>query len=155
MRFQLVSIVSRVVIVASIIISAGLAQAKTCELAIEGNDQMQYNKKELVVAADCTEVKITLKHTGKLVKQAMGHNLVLTKTSDMAALGADALKAGLPNNYLPKGDKRIIAATKLLSGGESDTITVKKADLKAAGDVSFFCSFPGHSGLMKGKVIVK
>lgn len=155
MKFQLAKVVGGVVVGTMMLAWTSMAAAKTCDVAIEGNDQMQFNKKELVVEADCTEVKFTLKHVGKLTKQAMGHNLVLSKTGDMAAIGADGLKAGLPNNYLPKGDKRVIAATKLLGGGESDSITVKKADLKAAGDVSFFCTFPGHSGLMKGKVVVK
>ncbi|HWU52342.1 MAG TPA: plastocyanin/azurin family copper-binding protein, partial [Tahibacter sp.] len=27
--------------------------------------------------------------------------------------------------------------------------------LKAGGDYSFFCSFPGHWAIMKGKLIVK
>lgn len=155
MKFQLAKVVGGVVVGTMMLAWTSMAAAKTCDLAIEGNDQMQFNKKELVVDADCTEVKITLKHVGKLTKQAMGHNIVLSKTSDMPAIGADGLKAGLANNYLPKGDKRVIAASKLLGGGESDSITVKKADLKAAGDVSFFCTFPGHSGLMKGKVVVK
>lgn len=155
MKSQFAKVLGGVVAGTVMLAWTSMAAAKTCDLAIEGNDQMQYNKKELVVDADCTDVKITLKHVGKLAKQAMGHNLVLSKTADMAGIGADGLKAGIANGYLPKGDKRIIASTKLLGGGESDSITVKKADLKAAGDVSFFCTFPGHSGLMKGKVVVK
>ena len=42
----------------------------------------EFDKKEIAVAADCTEVEVTLKHTGKLPAQPMGHNWVLTKTAD-------------------------------------------------------------------------
>ena len=43
-----------------------LAADKVCKLEITGNDQMQYDKKDLSVPADCTEVQLTLKHVGKL-----------------------------------------------------------------------------------------
>ncbi|NJO13223.1 MAG: hypothetical protein HC872_06895, partial [Gammaproteobacteria bacterium] len=52
--------------------------AKTCPLAIQGDDLMKFNVTELKVAADCTEVELTLKHVGKLPVQSMGHNWVLT-----------------------------------------------------------------------------
>ena len=55
-------------------------------MEISGTDQMQFDKKEIAVAADCTEVEVTLKHTGKLPAQAMGHNWVLAKTSDLAGV---------------------------------------------------------------------
>ena len=44
----------------------------------------------LAVAADCTEVKLTLKHTGKLPAAAMGHNWVLVKTADRQNASAAA-----------------------------------------------------------------
>ena len=62
---------------------------KVCKLEITGSDQMQYDKKELSVAADCTQVELTLHHGGKLPAQAMGHNWVLAKTSDMAGIASD------------------------------------------------------------------
>ncbi|MET0658631.1 MAG: plastocyanin/azurin family copper-binding protein, partial [Steroidobacteraceae bacterium] len=61
---------------------SSVAAAKTCQLAIDGTDQMTFDKKELAVAADCTEVQLTLKHTGKMPVTAMGHNWVLTETKD-------------------------------------------------------------------------
>ena len=44
---------------------------KVCKLEITGTDAMQYDKKELSVAADCTQVEVTLHHSGKLPAQAM------------------------------------------------------------------------------------
>ena len=65
--------------------SGAFAADKVCKLEIAGTDAMQFDKKELAVAGDCTQVELTLKHSGKLPAQAMGHNWVLTKTSDVAS----------------------------------------------------------------------
>ncbi|HWK52561.1 MAG TPA: azurin [Steroidobacter sp.] len=126
--------------------------AKTCELTIEGNDAMQYNKKSLEVPADCTEVKLTLTHTGKLPAAAMGHNWVLTETSVFQAVDKAGMSAGLQNNYVPKDDARVIAHTKVVGGGESTSVTFPTSKLKKGGDYTFFCSFPGHASVMKGKL---
>ena len=133
---------------------AGPALAQQCETQIEGNDQMKFSKSSMEIPASCKEYKVTLKHTGKLPKAAMGHNWVLTKTSDMQPVANDAIKAGLQNDYLPKGDARVIAATKMLGGGETDSVTVDVSKLQAGTDYTFFCSFPGHSAVMKGTLKV-
>jgi azurin len=138
--------------IAALLTSFGVA-AKTCELSIDGNDQMKYSVAELKIDADCTEVKLTLNHTGKLAKNVMGHNWVLTNTADVQALASDGMKAGAASDYLPADDARVLAHTKLIGGGESDTITFSTAGLTAGGDYSFFCSFPGHWAVMKGKFI--
>ena len=128
-------------------------QAKTCELSIDSTDQMTYSTKELKVAGDCTEVKLTLNHVGKLAKTAMGHNWVLTTTPDYMAVANDGLKAGAAADYLPAGDARIIAHTKLIGGGESDSVTFATSALQKGGDYTFFCSFPGHWAIMKGVLV--
>ena len=138
---------------AALLLSTQL-QAKTCEIAIDSTDQMTFSTKELKVAGDCTEVKLTLNHTGKLAKAAMGHNWVLTKTADYQGVANDGLKAGAAADYLPADDARIIAHTKLIGGGESDSITFATSALEKGGDYTFFCSFPGHAALMKGKLVV-
>jgi azurin len=128
---------------------AAAAADKVCKLEISGNDMMQYDKKALSVAADCTQVQLTLKHVGKLPKEAMGHNWVLVKTDNLTAVANAGMGAGLPNNYLQAGDKRVIAHTKVVGGGESDTVTFPTAGL-AGQNLSFLCSFPGHNALMRG-----
>lgn len=135
--------------------AAGAALAKTCDLAIEGNDAMQFNKKELSVSKDCTEVKLTLKHTGKLPKASMGHNWTLAEDKDMQGVVSAAITAGLANDYMPKDDKRILAHTKLVGGGESDSVTFKTAGMKPGTAYKFFCTFPGHSGIMNGVFSIK
>jgi azurin len=130
--------------------SGAFAADKVCKLEIAGTDQMQFDKKELAVAADCTSVELTLKHAGKLPAQAMGHNWVLAKTADVAGVANDGMGAGLPKNYIKDGDARVIAHTKVVGGGQSDTITFPTSKLKKGESYTYFCSFPGHSSVMKG-----
>lgn len=134
-------------------LSAPQAYAKTCHVAIEGDDAMMFNQPEIKIAAACTQVKLTLKHTGQFPAAAMGHNWVLSKTADFQALATAGSKASIANSYVPKGDARAIAFTKVVGGGESTTITFATSKLKKGGDYTFFCSFPGHSSMMKGKLI--
>jgi azurin len=129
------------------------ASAKVCKLAIAGTDAMQFDKKELKVAADCAIVELTLTHTGKLPKAAMGHNWVLVKTPDLNAVTTAATAAGPANDYVPPKDARILAATKLVGGGESVTVKFETSKLAKGGAYTFVCTFPGHSALMKGKLV--
>lgn len=126
------------------------AAGKTCKLEIGGNDMMQFDKKELAAAGDCTEVELTLKHTGKLAANVMGHNWVLTKTADAAAVASAGLTAGIKEQHVPPGDKRVIAHTKVIGGGQTDTVKFSTADLKKGESYTYECTFPGHSSIMKG-----
>lgn len=137
-------------VVAASLFAAGSAIAGPCDLEIEGNDAMKFNKDSLSVPASCKKVTLKLAHTGKLAKAAMGHNWVLAKTADMQAVATDGIPAGADKGYVKPGDPRVLAATKLIGGGESDTITFDASALKAGEAYSFFCTFPGHIGLMKG-----
>lgn len=127
------------------------AADKVCKLEISGNDLMQFDKKELKAEADCTSVEVTLKHSGKLPAASMGHNWVLVKTADVNGVANDGLGAGLAANYVKAGDKRAIAHTKVVGGGQTDTVKIPASALKKGEDYSFICTFPGHSALMKGK----
>jgi azurin len=121
-------------------------------LTLEGNDQMQYSKSELRATAGKT-ITFTLKHIGTLDKNSMGHNFVLLKQgTDMNAFAQKAM-AAKENDYIPKSESAsIIAHTKLIGGGESDTITF---EVPEKGTYDFICSFPGHVSVMKGKLIVE
>lgn len=126
------------------------AADKVCKLEISGNDMMQFDKKELSAAADCTQIEVALKHVGKLPAQAMGHNWVLTKTADAAAVASAGLTAGLKNNHVPPDDKRVIAHTKVIGGSETTSVKFPASALKKGESYTFECTFPGHSALMKG-----
>ena len=139
----------------SLLAAAGLAQAApNCTLKLKGNDAMQYDLKTATVSASCATITIELTHTGKLPVAAMGHNVVIGATKDIAAVSAAGMKAGVAGGYVPKADARVLAATKMVGGGAKASTKLAGSKLKAGGDYSFFCSFPGHSGIMKGKLVV-
>ena len=126
------------------------ALAADCKATVESTDAMQFTTKSLSVPASCKQFTITLKHTGKLPRNVMGHNLVLGKTADLGAINADGMKAGLASQYVKPGDARVIAASKVIGGGETTTVNIPVGKLKAGESYTYFCSFPGHSSLMKG-----
>jgi len=142
----------RYVAVVSLLAIAGNAFGadKVCKLEITGTDAMQYDKKELSVAADCTQVELTLHHSGKLPAQAMGHNWVLAKTADVSGIASDGVGAGFAKDHIKDGDARVIAHTKIVGGGQSTSVTFPMSKLKAGESYTYFCSFPGHSSIMKG-----
>lgn len=121
-------------------------------LTLNADDMMRYDKKELKVKAGQT-VAVVLNHTGKLGKDVMGHNFVLLQQGvDITEFGTAALSAK-DNDYIPESESsNIIAHTKLLAGGESDTIVFQAPP---AGTYPFLCSFPGHYGVMQGDFIVE
>lgn len=121
------------------------------ELSLECTDQMQFTKNELKAPAG--PIILTLKHTGKMEKTVMGHNLVILKPgTDISDFSIKAIDAK-DTEYIPASEKsKVIAHTKLLGGGESDTI---EFTIKEKGTYDYICSFPGHSGMMIGKLIVE
>jgi|TARA_B100001094_G_scaffold86250_1_gene82600 azurin len=128
--------------------------AADCEQVIEGNDALQFNSKTMTVSASCETVTVTLKHTGQLPANIMGHNWVLTKSSDFMPVAQAGGSAGLDNNYVPQNDSRVIAYSKIIGGGESTTVTFSASDLSSNENYTFFCSFPGHYAIMQGSLIV-
>lgn len=137
----------------ALLFASSAAMAETCDFQIESTDQMTYSTSEMKVGAECTDVKVTLKHTGKLPVESMGHNWVLSDTGDYQAVVQAGMSAGVEADHVPEGDDRVIANTELIGGGESTSVTFPTSDLKKGGDYTFFCSFPGHSGAMNGKLI--
>jgi len=137
--------------------AAGAAHAAdVCSVNVEGNDAMRYNVANIDVPKSCANFTINLKHAGKMAKNVMGHNVVVARTADMHGIDTDGIKAGLAADYVKAGDARVIAHSKVVGGGETTSVSVPVARLVAAGaPLSFFCSFPGHSALMKGTVTLK
>ncbi|HTX23892.1 MAG TPA: azurin [Steroidobacteraceae bacterium] len=130
--------------------SVAHAADAVCKLQISGNDLMQFDKRDLTVPAGCAEIQVTLTHTGKLPAAALGHNWVLVKSSDLAAVANAGAAAGLVHNYLEPGDPRVIAATKVVGGGESTSVTFPVSKLVKGGSYMYLCTFPGHNALMRG-----
>lgn len=125
---------------------------ETAEFTLNAGDDMKYDLSEMKVKAG-QKVKVTLHHTGKSAKTAMGHNFVLL-TQDIDFLKfAEAAIAAADNEYIPKKlEADIIAHTKLIGGGETAEIEFTAPE---KGTYQFLCSFPGHAAMMNGKFIVE
>ncbi|MDD2132179.1 azurin [Pseudomonas sp. P1B16] len=124
--------------------------AVDCAVEIHGTDQMTFDKAEITVPKACTSFTVTLAHPGQMPKNVMGHNWVLSTQADMQGVLDDGLKAGEAQDYVMPGDTRVLAHTRLIGGGETDSVTLDTRSLKARTAYSFYCSFPFHSTLMKG-----
>jgi azurin len=126
------------------------ALAAQCDVTVDSNDAMQFDKKEIVVDKSCKEFTINLKHVGQLPKAAMGHNIVVTKEADKQGVATDGMSAGLDKDYVKEGDERVIAHTSIIGGGESTSTKLDVSKLAAGENYVFFCSFPGHWSIMTG-----
>jgi azurin len=136
-----------------LLLVGAVAYADPCKIAIEGNDLMQFSANEIAVPASCTEVEVTLRHSGKLPAKVMGHDWVLARDSDVSAIVNAGLAVGAIRGYLPESDERIIAATHLVGGGESATAKFSTAALVQGARYVFFCTTPGHSTVMHGSFL--
>ena len=54
--------------------------------------------------------------------------------------------------YIPAGSEAVIANTKMLGGGASDTIDVA---FDGPGEYPFVCTFPPHGVMMRGVIVVQ
>ncbi|WP_426143021.1 azurin [Pseudomonas sp. DWP3-1-2] len=134
---------------------SGHVLAAECKVTVDSTDQMSYDTKAIEIDKSCKTFTVELKHSGSLPKNVMGHNWVLSKEADAQPIATDGLAAGIDKNYLKEGDARVIAHTKVIGAGETDSVTFDVSKLDPAEKYQFFCSFPGHISMMKGAVTLK
>jgi len=125
--------------------------SQTIELT--ANDQMKFNLERFAVKAGST-VKIHLKNVGSMPKMSMGHNVVVLKQGTDEKAFVEAAIQAPANDYIPPAQTdEVVAHTKMLGGGEEDSVIFKVPSKK--GNYTFLCSFPGHFQVgMKGTMIV-
>lgn len=136
-------------------LASGHLLAAECSVDVDSTDQMSFNTKAVEIDKSCKTFTVNLTHSGSLPKNVMGHNWVLSKEADMQSIATDGLGAGIEKDYLKDGDARIIAHTKVIGAGEKDSVTFDVSKLDPSEKYGFFCSFPGHIGMMKGTVTLK
>jgi len=124
-----------------------------CTLTVEVGDSIAYSTDAMTVPSSCNEVTVTITHTGNLPAVAMGHNWVLVPSEAADSIAQAAMSAGADNGYVPDDD-RIVAATGIVGGGESDSVSFTLDRLEDGTDYLFVCTFPGHSYVMRGSFTV-
>ncbi len=118
-------------------------------LELKGTDDMKFDKSQFTVKAG-QEVTLNFTNAGVLPLETMGHNVVvLEKKADVQTFATASAKAKETNYISELYITDIIAQTKLLGPGESETI---KFTLKEPGEYTYICTFPGHWIQMKGTI---
>lgn len=111
-------------------------------ITVTATDQMKFSLSE-ITAKPGEVLSITLHNQGTMPKFSMGHNFVVLRVGTDTQKFCEAAMTQAANEYIPAELKgSVVAATKLLGGGESDTIVFQVPEAK--GDYPFLCSFPGH-----------
>lgn len=109
---------------------------------------LNFNQSELSVPAG-SHVSFTFNNDDDML-----HNLVIVESSAADEVAMAAMKLGLRGHelqYVPALDE-VIAYTRLLEPGDSDTIHFRAFD--QPGEYTFVCTFPGHAATMRGKLQV-
>jgi azurin len=121
---------------------------------ISANDQMKFDVTALEAKAGQT-IAVTLKNIGTMPKVSMGHNFVLLDKNVDPAKFVEASQTQMANEFIaPEMKNKVLAHTKLLGPGESDTIVFTVP--RIPGPYTFICSFPGHYAIgMKGVLTVQ
>lgn len=120
-------------------------------LELKGSDDMKYDKSEFTVKAG-EEITLTFTNAGSLPIETMGHNVViLEKDTDVKTFAMASSQAKETNYISDLYLTDIVAQTKLLGPGESETITFT---LKEPGEYTYICTFPGHWIQMQGVIKV-
>lgn len=135
------------------LVAAPCAFADTT-LELTGNDQMQFNAKTLEVTTG-EKVTLNFKHIGTLPVAAMGHNVVILKPGTAVPAFATKAMSAKDSDYVPTDAESaalVVAHTKLIGGGQTDTITFTAPE---PGAYPYICTFPGHFAIMQGVLTVK
>lgn len=121
---------------------------------ITANDKMHYDLNAFEVKPGQT-VSVTLTNVGKTPKASMGHNFIVLKQNTNVQKFLDEGSTHAAQDYIaPDSVTDVIAHTKLLGPGESDTVTFTAPFVP--GDYDFLCAFPAHYAAgMHGIMTVK
>lgn len=136
-------------------LASGFAFGQNCATLIESDDALRYDPNQIEIPLACKNFTVTLKHTGRLPKLAMGHNWVLAKLTDLDGVARTGMLAGAKHNYVDPRDKRVLAHTTVIGGGESTSVTFDVTKLERGERYGFVCTFAGHSPVMRGEIFLK
>lgn len=129
--------------------SAAAQQGVNLEISTQGNS-IAFDKDHLTVSPG-QSIRLTFKNSASSGSQ-MFHSWVLIQPNTEEQVAAAAASAGEEKGYIPE-DPHIIAHTRLLKPGESQTITFRAPS--SPGKYPYICTFPGHYVSMKGVLEVR
>lgn len=122
-------------------------------IEVVGQDNMRFSVDKIDAApGETIRIKFTVK--SDMPPAAMKHNLaIVDKDTDVDAF-VNASMSAKDNEYIaPDMEDQVVATTKMLGGGGTDTIEFTVPD--APGNYEFVCTFPGHfMAGMKGTLVV-
>ncbi len=132
-------------------VPAAAAPVSFEEDSAAGAGEFKYSNPTLEAPAGAP---VTLKFNNKTdAAAAVLHNWVLVKAGNEDSVVNNGTAAGEAAGWIKADDPNVIVHTKLIKGGESDTITFTAP---AAGAYTYLCTFPGHyAGGMKGTLTTK
>ncbi len=120
---------------------------------INSDDKMRFDIARLEVTAG-DRLVVELRNTGKMPKEAMGHNWVLLRKDADVQAYVNAAVVARTTEYLPAAlSDQVVAATKLLGPGQRERVTFTAPT--EPGNYVYLCTFPGHFGAgMRGVLVV-
>ncbi|HEV2095885.1 MAG TPA: plastocyanin/azurin family copper-binding protein [Chthoniobacterales bacterium] len=131
-------------------------EAPPKEVQIQADDKMRFDVTAFE-AKPGQKISVTLKNVGTTPKLSMGHNFLMLDRSvneQNVTKFLDAASTEASHDYVPPSSKEVLAHTKLLGPGETDTVTFNAPQIP--GEYLYLCSFPGHySQGTKGFMTVK
>jgi azurin len=110
---------------------------------------LAYDKSDFTAKAG-SKIKLVMNNTSSPVPQP--HNVVLCKPGTGGKVSAAAMSMltdpnGMAKSYVPESPD-ILGFTKFAQPGQQESVEITLPS--EAGDYPFFCTFPGHSMMMKG-----
>jgi azurin len=120
---------------------------KTVQFDLSAGDTVAFDKQKL--SADAGS-KISVTFTNKSSDKEF--NWVLSQPGKMLRVVTDGQSQGESSGYVADNDPNVIAHTKLLKPGESDTVTF---DAPPPGEYPFFSTFPGFYTRLNGSLTIK
>lgn len=130
--------------------SSARANSVTFGLGTQG-EQLAFTQTTLTVQAG-EETTLVFKNSSK----ALQHNWVLVRGGDDVAkqVSEAALAAGVEQQAILEDNAYVLAHTRLLQSGETDTLTFTAPT--EPGDYAYLCTFPGHYLVgMKGTLVIE
>lgn len=125
-----------------------------CSIDVSSSDNLKFDKNKLIIDSTCSKFAINFKHEGQMAAKTAGHNIVIVKSKDFDTVVSKIdMKLGTESGFLPNM-KEVIAKTAIIGGGSQTSVIMNASLLSKDETYTFFCSFPGHYGAMKGIVEV-